>query len=368
MQDLRKSMTNRLFTPGPTTIPPFVQKAMAQPLMYHKSAEFREIMSSVLDGLMYVFCTNEIVLPIACSATGAAEAVVSNLHSHGDKVLVLNNGRFAQRWRSMLELFGITVINEEIEWGDAPSVEQVTALLAAHQDIKAIWIVHCETSTGTVANVKELAATIRAKSDALICVDGVSSVGALECKMDDWGIDALICGSQKALMTPPGLGFVSLSRKAWSVVETKKTSSFYFDLQRLRAAAEKNLGVFTPAVSLLMGLQAALHSIKTEGLEKVIQRHSLVADIVREGVKELGLQLLSRYPSDSLTVVQVKNADDIITRLNNEFGVTVAGGQDDFSGKVIRIGHMGYVYKNDAQYFLDGLRQIIHNNTIDNKK
>ena len=341
---------------------------MAQPLMYHKSAEFRELMRNILDNLQYVFCTNEIVLPIACSATGAAEAVVSNLHSHGEKVLVLNNGRFAQRWRDMLELFGIVVINEEIEWGDAPSVEQVAALLEVHNDIKAVWIVHCETSTGTVANIKELAVTIRANSDALICVDGVSSVGALECKMDEWGIDALICGSQKALMTPPGLGVVSLSRKAWKVVEAKKSSSFYFDLCRLRTAAEKNLGVFTPAVSLLMGLESALHFIKTEGLDKVIKRHTDVANTVREGVKELGLKLISRFPSDSLTVVKVKNADDVIARLRKEYGIIVAGGQDDFSGKVMRIGHLGYVSQEDASYFLDVLDQILHNNSIVNKK
>ncbi len=352
-------MTARLFTPGPTPLPPEVQKAMNMPLLYHKSAEFRQLMQRVCYNLQYVFCTQQMVLPITCSATGAAEAVASNLHSCGDKVLVLNNGRFAQRWRDILELFGITVINENIEWGDAPSVDHVSELLALHNDINAVWIVHSETSTGTVANVKDIATVIRAESNALICVDGVSSVGAMECKMDEWGIDALICGSQKALMTPPGLGFVALSERAWREVEHRKPTSYYFNLLRLRTAAEKNLGVFTPAIGILMGLDIALELIRNEGLERVIERHSQVGSIIRSGIKELGLPLLSRFPSNSLTVVASEKAQSIINRLHDEYGVIVAGGQDFFSGKAIRIGHLGYVFEKDARYFLDCFKNVV---------
>jgi aspartate aminotransferase-like enzyme len=259
----------------------------------------------------------------------------------------------------MLELFGIEVINEEIEWGEAPTSEQVSRLLTTYQTISAVWIVQCETSTGTATNIKAIADIIHAQSNALVCVDGVSSVGAMECVMDEWKIDALICGSQKALMTPPGLGFVALSERAWNIVENRKSASYYFDLLRIRRAAEKHLGVFTPAVSLLMGVDAALQSIINEGLEQVIARHSRVASIIRDGVIECGLRLVPRFPANSLTVVTLENAPKIINQLQEKYGIIVAGGQDCFAGKVIRIGHLGYVFEEDARYFTECLKNIV---------
>ncbi|MBS1536706.1 MAG: alanine--glyoxylate aminotransferase family protein [Bacteroidetes bacterium] len=349
----------RLFTPGPTPIPPEVQTAMSQPLLYHKSSEFEELMRSVVQGLQYVFSTKQLVLPLSSSATGTAEAVISSVHKAGETVLVLNNGRFAGRWRTMLELFGIKVINEDIQWGESPSAEQLEKLLLLHTNINAVWIVHCETSTGAVANIKDLIKTIRLHSDALVCVDGVSSVGAIECKMDEWGIDVLISCSQKALMTPPGLGLVSLSERAWIEVERKKPTSYYFDLLRIRTAVEKNKGVFTPAIGLIMGLNASLNYITNVGLAQVFARHLVVATIIRTGMKDCNLPLLARYPSNSLTVIKINDSIEIIRRLKHEFGVIVADGQDSFSGNSMRIGHLGYIFEDDALYFVDCMKKLL---------
>ncbi len=351
-------MEYQLFTPGPTSIPPSVLQAMNRQPLYHKSDEFKQLFKRVQAGLQYVFHTREHVLPLVSSGTGAGEAVMMALHKAGDTVLVLNNGRFARRWCAMLTKLGVNVINAAI--ADTLSFDkEYINTIEDFSNISAVWILHCETSTGTLNDLHNVINSIRNKTDALICVDAISTLGAEECKMDKWGIDALISCSQKGLMTPPGLGFVALSARAWIVAEHNTSDSYYFDLLHARVSLEKHLSSFTPAVGLLMGLDVALQQMHNEGMDNVIRRHAENALIMRAGLQKLDFQLFPQHPSNSLTVIRTKRAAEIIDGLKKRHGIIVAEGQDRLKGEVIRIGHMGYYFRQNILEFLSAFKDVI---------
>jgi aspartate aminotransferase-like enzyme len=335
----------RLFTPGPTPVPEPVMMKMAEPIIHHRSPEFGEIFARVNQNLKYVFQTSQPVLTLACSGTGGMEATFVSLFSTGEKIISVNAGKFGERWVEMPRAFGLDVVELKLEWGQAPTADQVLGLLRQHPDAKAVYLTHSETSTGTATDVQGLARVIREHSGALVCVDGITAIGAHEFRFDDWGIDACVTGSQKGLMIPPGLAFVALSGRAVAAARNSSSPKFYFDLVKALESYEGDDTPWTPAASLIIGVDVALGMIREEGIQNVWTRHRRMAHAVRTGLEALGLKLFSPHPSFAVTAVWVPEGIEwksLNKVLKSTYGVTVAGGQDRFSGKILRISHLGY--------------------------
>jgi len=355
----------RLFTPGPTPIPETVMLQMAQPIIHHRHAEFTALMERVNKNLQTLFCTKQPVLSLTSSGTGAAEAAISSLFSAGDKGINVNNGKFAERWGKMMTAYGMNSVEVKVEWGTAVSEEQLLDALKAHPDAQCVWLVHSETSTGTYTNIKQLSATIRNHSDALVCVDGITSVGAHECRMDEWGIDVLITGSQKGLMIPPGLAFVALSERAWAKTATSTAPKFYFHLGKARTAWEEHSTPWTPAVTLFVGLDPALQMLVREGVETVWKRHTVLSEGLRAGAEAVGLRPFSQSPSHAVTALyQPERGKEFLSLLKKEFGVTVTAGQDHIKDVIFRVSHLGYYDEGDMLTVLGvmehALRRVGH--------
>ncbi len=338
-------MKSRLFTPGPTPVPERVLLRMAEPILHHRQGEFRALMQSVHADLQYVFQTSGPVLTLAASGTGAMEATFVSLFSPGETVVAVNQGKFGARWVQMPRTYGLNAVEIPVPWGKAVSAGEMRAALAAHPEARAVYLTHSETSTGTATDIREMARIVRSESNALVCVDGITAVGAHELRFDAWGIDVCVTGSQKGLMIPPGLSFVALSPRAVKAMESSTIPKFYFDLRR----ALKSLATFdtpwTPAVSLIAGLGAALEMIHAEGIENVWARHRRLALALRAGIGAAGLRLFSDSPSYAVTPVWLPEGVDWTAfnrALKIENGVTVAGGQGDYTGRIFRISHLGY--------------------------
>jgi aspartate aminotransferase-like enzyme len=334
-----------LLSPGPTPIPNEVALAMSQTMIHHRTPQFNEIFEEARQGLRTLFGTKSDVLMLASSGTGAMEAAVSNLFSPGEKVLVINGGKFGERWLQIASAFGLNTVELKVEWGKAVKVDAVERELRLHPDLQGVMIQASETSTTVLHPVKEIAQLTR--NGPLFLVDGVTAVGVLPVPLDEWGIDALVTGSQKALMLPPGLGFIALSDRAWEKSRQAKLPRFYFDLNLERKNQAKGSGAFTPAVSLIFGLRASLNMMANEGLERVYARHARMARATRAGADALGLKLLAPVsPSPAATGVFLParfDADQLLDYLRDHMGVTLAEGQDQLKGKVIRIAHVGYM-------------------------
>ncbi|MDD8016979.1 MAG: alanine--glyoxylate aminotransferase family protein [Bacteroidota bacterium] len=351
-------MKKRLFTPGPTPIPETVMLKMAEPIIHHRNPEFNEVTTRVNKNLKYLFQTEQPVITLTCSGTGGVESTFVSLFSPGDKVISCNGGKFGERWVKMPKVYGLNVVEIKIEWGKAPTEEQILSALKANPDAKAVYLTHSETSTGAATDVKALAKIIRENSNALVCVDGITAVGAHEMRFDEWGIDVCVTGSQKGLMIPPGLAFVALSKRAVAAIETSKMPRFYLDLKRALKSYQDNDTPWTPAVSLVIGVDAALQKIVDEGIENVWSRHKRLAGAIRAGVSSIGLKLFSEFPSFAVTPVWVpegvewKSFNKI---LKGKYGITIAGGQDDFTGKIFRISHLGYYDELDMIMMIGAL-------------
>lgn len=338
-------MKKRLFTPGPTPIPETVMLKMAEPIIHHRNPEFNEILTRVNKNLKYLFQTEQPVLTLTSSGTGGVESTFVSLFSPGDTIISSNGGKFGERWVKMPKAFGMNAVEIKVEWGKAPTAEQILAALKANPTAKAVYLVHSETSTGAATDVKALAKVIRENSNALVCVDGITAVGAHELRFDEWGIDVCVTGSQKGLMIPPGLAFVALSQRAVAAMETSKMPRFYFDLKKALKSYQDNDTPWTPAVSLVIGVDAALQMIVTEGIENVWARHKRLANAIRAGVSAAGLKLFSEFPSYAVTPVWVPQGVEwkkFNKILKGKYGITIAGGQDDFKDKIFRISHLGY--------------------------
>ena len=334
-----------LLTPGPTPVPPEVQLKMAEPIIHHRTPEFSKVFSEVRTGLKKLFQTREDVLVLASSGTGAMEAAVVNLLSAGDRVIVVNGGKFGERWTKICQSYGVEVDEIKVEWGEAVTVEAVRAALERRPDAKAVLVQASETSTTAVHPVQSIAELTHAR-DTLLIVDGITAVGVYDVAMDRWGIDVLVTGSQKALMLPPGLAFLALSERAWKRAAEPHLPAFYFDLLRERKNQADNTTAYTPAVSLVFGLHAVLAMLEKEGYENVFRRHASLAAATRAAGEALGLKPLApRAPSPAATGLFLPAGIDggkLTKYLRDKVGVSFAGGQDHIKGKVVRIAHIGY--------------------------
>lgn len=341
----------RLHTPGPTPVPPSVQHAMAQPMIGHRSKEFSAIISDCSQRLRLIFGTKQDVLILTSSGTSALESAVTNTVQTGEAVTVVVTGAFGDRFAKITERFGCVVHRLDIPWGEHCSPEQLQSHLRQYPDDKAIFMTYCETSTGVLNPIKDLAKVVREETDALSVVDAVSCLGAVPMEMDQWDIDIVVTGSQKALMLPTGLAFVAVSDKAWEVIAKNPTPRFYLDLTAYRKNLHKHTTPYTPAVSLFFGLQEVLNMLEKQGFEHVISRHRLMMEMTRAGIRALGLPLMTHDDVASPTVTSVCGTEDFdveklrqtLSRLN----VKVAGGQQHLKGHIFRIGHMGYCEPND---------------------
>jgi len=332
-----------LFTPGPTPVPPEVLEAVGAPVVHHRSPDFKPVYERVLARLREVCRTESDVLLFAASGTGAFESAVANLVSPGEPHLVVSAGNFGERWAAMLAAYGADLDVLRYAWGETPAAGDLRARLQ-EREAKAVWLVHSETSTGVVADVRELAAAAK-EAGSLVVVDAVSSLGAVPCETDAWGLDVVVSGSQKALMCPPGLGLAAVSEPALAAAGS--SPRFYFDWQRTRRAQRKLDAPFTPPVSLVAGLDVALGLLLEEGLEAAFERHVRLGRAARAGVKALGLELFSPDEDRSAVVTAVRapegiDSGAIVQGVRDRFGITIANGQGDLKGRIFRLGHIGW--------------------------
>ena len=332
--------------PGPSPIPPSVVRAMSQPMIGHRGQETSNMLKNIGPKLKKVFGTSQEVAIITGSGTAGLEAAVVNTVQPGDEVLVIVTGAFGERFTKICEAYNIKIHQLNVEWGQALNPADVKSYLQDHTEIKVVLSTYCETSTGILNPIKDLAKAVREVSDALIIIDGVSCVGGVETKMDEWGIDLMVTGSQKAFMLPAGLTFIAASERAWNIIETNDQPRFYFDLKKYRDNLLKDTTPFTPALSLLFGLEQVLNLMEEEGLEQVYARHLLMMNMTRAAFKALEIPLLTddTYASPTVTAVQPADFEAEAFRkvIKQQFGLSVAGGQQHLSGKIFRIGHMGY--------------------------
>ncbi len=335
-----------LLAPGPTPVPPRVLLAMAQPIIHHRTPQFSRVFADARKGLKQLYQTEQDVLMLAASGSGAMEAAVTNLFSAGEEVLVINGGKFGERWTKIASTYGLKVDELRVEWGKAASVDEVSRLLDQKPGLRGLLVQASETSTTALHPVEALSALTR-KRDTLLIVDGITAVGVLDVPMDRWGIDVLVTGSQKALMLPPGLAFIALSARAWQRSKEAKLPRFYFDLNKERENQAKDTTAWTPAISLVTGLRESLAMIGEEGLPRVFERHACMAAATRAAAKALGLGLVAPdAPSPAVTGMFTPADVDggkLVAYLRDKMGVTFAGGQDQLKGKIVRIAHLGYM-------------------------
>jgi len=335
-----------LLAPGPTPVPARVRLAMAQPMFHHRTPQFSALFGEVRTQLQELFQTEQDVLMLAASGTGAMEAAVNNCFAPGDEVIFINGGKFGERWGKLASTFGVKPIEIRVEWGRAVRPEQVEQALAEHPNAKGVLVQASETSTCAVHPIEQLAAVTR-KKDVLLVVDGITAVGVYPIPMDQWGVDVLVTGSQKALMLPPGLALIALSARAWQRVEQVKQPRFYFDLTRERTNQAKNTTAYTPAITLVIGLREALSMMQEEGYANVYARHARLASATRAAGAALGLKLVAPdNPSPAVTGLYTPEGVDggkLFSYLRDKMQVVFAGGQDQLKGKIVRIAHLGYI-------------------------
>jgi serine---pyruvate transaminase len=335
-----------LFTPGPTPVPPEVLAALARPVIHHRGSDFRAVYGECLERLKDIFHTSSDVLMFTASGTGAMESAVANLCSPGQRVVVVSAGSFGERWIQLAERYGCDVVPVRYEWGETPSADDLAAALHDLSGARAVFLTQSETSTGVVADIQALAAAVR-PSGAHVIVDAISSLGAVPLEMDAWGIDVACSGSQKALMTPPGLALAAVSDAVWESEGSASAPRFYFDWERTRRAQERLDAAFTPATSLVVALNVALGMILEGGLEAIFERHRLLGRACREGAKAMGLELFSPDDDSAVVVTAINapagiDATELVARLRDDHGVQLAGGQGHLKGRIFRIGHIGY--------------------------
>jgi len=352
---------NILLTPGPTPLPPQVREALGRPIIHHRTSEYRALFKRTLQGMQDVFQTKQPVICFTSSGTGAMEASVVNLLSPGDKAIVILGGKFAERWEKLCKVYGITVVSLPVAYGEAADPAKVKDALAAHPDATAVFAMLCETSTGVVHDIQAIAALTR-KSQAVLIVDAISGLLADTCLTDAWGIDAVVTGSQKGLMLPPGLAFMTLSERAWAMVDRVKTPRFYTDLRLYKKALEDDDTPFTSAVSTVVALEEALKLIRQTGVAQMVERCAQLARATRAGVAAIGLELFAKRPSNGVTAVNVPSGVDgkqLTKIMFDRSGVMVAGGQGDMAGKIFRFAHMGFIGAEDILAGLTALEQAL---------
>ena len=337
----------RLFTPGPT---PLLMEAQARTLaaanVHHRTEAFRRIMSETLELLKYYFNTKSDVLILASSGTGAMEGSISNLLSPGDRILVGTAGKFGERWFGLAEAYGIEAVKVESPYGHPVNIAEMKERLGKGGPFRAVYIQATETSTAVSNDVKSLGETVKGYPETCLVVDAITGLGTSELCPDEWGLDIVIGGSQKALMIPPGLAFVSISEKAWKLIAASKLPCYYFDFAKERKNQLKGETSYTPATTLVISLHAALEYVRKLGRENLIANAALLAELTREAAKALGLKLFAACaPANAATAVCAPDGIDsgaIIKELRTRFGAIVANGQGSMKGKIFRLAHLGY--------------------------
>lgn len=351
----------RLYAPGPTEVPPTALLAMARPVIHHRTPQFEAILAEVAEGLRYLFQTENPVITLASVSTGAMDAAVCNFLSPGDTAICIRGGKFGQRWSQICRAYGVKTVDIDPEWGTAVDPSEVEAALKAHPETKAVYATLVETSTAVLTDIEALGRVVE-PTDAILVVDAVSALGAVELRTDQWKVDVVAAGSQKAVMLPPGLGFVSVSEKAWALSEKATLPRYYLDLGKARKSMQKNSTPFTAPVSLIIGLRETLAMIREEGLEAIFARHERLAEACRAGITAMGLELFSKAPAPNLTAAVVPEGVDggaLVKTLRDEYGLTIAGGQEHLKGKIFRISHMGYADEIDVLTALGAVELVL---------
>ncbi|MDP6686332.1 MAG: alanine--glyoxylate aminotransferase family protein [Candidatus Omnitrophota bacterium] len=355
-------MKNYLLTPGPTPVPPEALDAMARPIIHHRTPQFQAILKEVEAALCSIFNTKNNVLIFTSSGTGAMEGSVTSLLSPGDKAIVVRGGKFGERWGEICKAYGIEFIPIDVEWGKAVEPQKIKKLLQQDKQIKAVYTTLCETSTGVATDIEAIA-KITKDFEAVLVVDAISALGAVPLKTDEWGIDVVVAGSQKGLMIPPGLAFVSLSKKAMGLAKKSTLPKYYFDFGKYNKAIEKNDTPYTPAVNLIIGLNEALKLIQKDGFDSLLATHRKNAKAVRAAVKALGLELLAPDAySDAVTAVKLPEGLDgvkLVKTMRDAHGVAIAGGQAQLKGKIFRIATMGYINAKDLKVGIEILETVL---------
>jgi len=354
---------NLLLTPGPTKIPSDILEALARPIIHHRTPEFQNDIRQVTEGLKYVLQTKNDVYLLASSGTGAMEACVVNLLSAGDKAIVIEGGKFGERWTELCEAYGVNAKVMKVAWGHDVNLADVKKLLDADSATKVVFVAHCETSTGVTTDIKAIAEVVR-KTNAVLVVDAVSSLGVINLEQDIWGVDVVASASHKGLMLPPGLGFVSMSPKAFKLVEQSKTPRYYFDLIKSKKAFAQVDTPFTPAINIIVALKTSLNRIKSQGLQHVFAEAERLARGTRLAAKALGMTLFAQESciSNVLTAINVPagiDGEKLVKIMRDTHGISIAGGQAELKGKIIRIAHMGCVNEDDIIMGLTYLEQAL---------
>ncbi len=351
-----------LLTPGPTPLPQEVCEAQAKPIIHHRTPQFQAILKEVTEGLKYVFQTTVDVFILTSSGTGAMEAAVVNLLSPGDTVITIQGGKFGERWTEIAVSYGIKAEVINVEWGKAVNPKEIEDKLKTNPKIKAVFTTLCETSTGVTNDIEAIGRVVN-NYGAVLAVDAISGLGAIDLKTDAWSVDVCVSGSQKGLMLPPGLAFISVSKKAWEKIKNSKCPKYYFDLNAAKKAMEQADTPFTPAISLVIALREALKIMREDGLENIFSRHRIMAHATRLAMNALGLELFApEAASDVVTAVKVPQGIDgekLVKTMRDNYKVTIAGGQAELKGKVIRIAHMGYIEEFDIVVGISCLEKVL---------
>lgn len=349
-----------LLTPGPTPIPPQVALKEALPIIHHRTNEFAEIYKDVAEGLKYVFQTKNEVYTVAASGTGTMEMAVINLLSVGDEIIVASCGNFGDRWIKIAQTYGVKVTSVSVPWGNIVKPVEIEKALKANPNIKAVYTTFTETSTGVVNDIKAIGEIV-SKTNAVLVVDTISGLAGQEYRADEWKVDVTVCGSQKGFMLAPGLAFISMSEKAWKLAESSKLPKFYFDIKKYKKSYTTNETPFTPPVTLIVSLQEAIKMIKEKGIENMWSDYKLLAKAARAGMKALGLEIFGEVPCEVVTsaVVPETIGGKIVKTLREKYGVSIAGGQGDLKGKIIRFAHMGYIGKADLLVGFSCLEMVL---------
>ena len=352
----------RLFTPGPTMVPEDVLLEMARPMEHHRTAWYREMHKELHGLLQYLFQTKATCLTLTGSGTSAAEGAIVGCCPPGHKALVIDNGKFAERWAKVCKTFGIDHTRLPIEWGRGAKVDDVKKAMDADAKIDTVIVVHSETSTTALSDVQGIAGLTRERG-ALLIVDGITAVGAIPVKMDEWGVDACITGSQKALMLPPGLGFAAINDRAWERIDSGKMPVLYNDLKAFRKSLETFDAPYTPAVTIVRGALHVLRGIKERGLENIWKETSTLARATRAAAAGLRLKVYAADPVDSVTAMSVPEGMDepkLRKTIRAKYGFQIAGGQGEVKGKIVRFSHMGYVDAFDTIGVIGAMELVLN--------
>lgn len=354
---------NHLIAPGPTQVSPAALAALAQPAIHHRGPTFKKIYKRVRNGLKWIFQTKGEVLSLTCSGTGAFEAVFTNFTCQKDTVICIGGGKFSDRWSEMAMAFELNVINVDVEWGEGVNLSKLSQALEENENVSMVTMCASETSSGVYQPVQEVAKLVNEKENTLLALDGITAVGVHNIPMDEWGIDIVISGSQKAFSLPPGLAFIAASSEAWKRIERSDHRRYYFDLRKEYKKVFEDQTAFTPASATIVALDVVLEEMQVEGRENIFIRHALLSKATIAGGKALGCTLFPSHASHSVTALRVPEgilAPEAIKIMREKDGVVVAGGQEHLKPFLIRIGHMGYADFADVLVALASLENALN--------